>query len=344
VSDASFSEDALRRIRMTASGRDCAPIPKISEAGNVLDGVQVMHNGVKVQADGYCGPWMTEVIRRLKGHHEPQEEWAFHLLVRHARAGTRILELGSYWAYYSLWYLRAVPHSRATLVEPDPNYMKVGRRNFELNDATGEFLEGCVGEESKPSVSFPCEDAGTQTLRQFTVDELLAKPGAESVEVLLADIQGAELRMLHGAVESLKRGQIRFLVLSTHHHSISGDPLTHFKCVEFIRTHGGRVLAEHDIHESFSGDGLIVAAFDPLDASIPTIRVSRNNAANSLFRPLNYDLAEAWETIERLKNARIEPGHAVPSKPKRWPILGRWIGRKPAGPDVRAESLQPLPE
>jgi FkbM family methyltransferase len=344
VSDAPFSDEALRRIRMTASGRDCSPIPKIPEAGNVLDGVQFMHNGVRVQADGYCGPWMTEIIRRLRGHHEPQEEWAFHLLLRHARPGTRILELGSYWAYYSLWYLKAVPHSRATLIEPDPNYMTVGRRNFELNDARGEFLEGCIGEESNPSVLFPCEEAGARTLRQFTVDELLAKPGAEPVEVLLADIQGAELRMLQGAAASLKRGRVRFLVLSTHHHTISGDPLTHLKCLEFIRAHGGRVLAEHDIHESFSGDGLIVAAFDPLDASLPTIRVSRNTAAESLFRPLNYDLAEAWETIERLKNARIGPAHPEPAKPKRWHSLGRWIGRKAAGPDVRADSIQSLPE
>jgi hypothetical protein len=181
-------------------------------------------------------------------------------------------------------------------------------------------------------------------LRQLTVDELLAKPGAEPVEVLLADIQGAELRMLKGASESIKRGRIRFLVLSTHHHSISGDPLTHWKCLEFIRSHGGRVLAEHDIHESFSGDGLIVAGFDPLDATIPAIRMSRNSAAESLFRPLNYDLAEAWETIERLKNARFEPAHSETAKPKRWPSLGRWIGRKPAAPDMRADSPQVTPD
>jgi hypothetical protein len=132
--------------------------------------------------------------------------------------------------------------------------------------------------------------------------------------------------MLHGAVESLKRGKIRFLVLSTHHHSISGDPLTHAKCLDFVRTHGGRVLVEHDIHESFSGDGLIVATFDPLDQSIPPIRVSRNHAANSLFRPLNYDLAEAWETIERLKAPRLDAGH-TPTKPKRWPVISRLFSR-----------------
>ena len=323
MNDAAFSKDALRRIEMTASCTDCNTIAKVERAGEVHDSVQLMHNGVKVRADGYCGPWMTEIIRRLRGHHEPQEEWAFHLLLRHARPGTRILELGCYWSYYSLWYLKAVPHSRATLVEPDPNYSNVGKSNFELNGVWGDFHEGCIGGESKAEVPFTCENGNVHSIRQLTVDELLTQP----VELILADIQGAELRMLQGAVESLKRGRIRFLVLSTHHHSISGDPLTHQKCLDFVRSHGGRVLVEHDIHESFSGDGLIVAAFDPLDASIPPIRVSRNHAANSLFRPLAYDLAEAWETIERMQIPDIENAHPMP-KPKRWPLLGRFVGKR----------------
>lgn len=327
MSEAPFTADALRRIEMTAACTDCAVVVKVPQAGVVIDSVQLMHNGVKVRADGYCGPWMTEIIRRLKGHHEPQEEWAFHLLLRHVKPGSRILELGCYWAYYSLWYLKAVPHSRATLVEPDPGYLKVGRQNFALNDAKGEFLESCIGGESQEQVPFTCENGSVHKVQQLTVDELLAKPGAEPVEVLLADIQGAELPMLQGSVESLKRGRIRFLVLSTHHHSISSDPLTHAKCLDFVRTHGGRVLVEHDIHESFSGDGLIVATFDPLDKSIPTIRVSRNHAASSLFRPLNYDLAEAWETIESLKNPRQDADHA-PTKPKRWPIFHRLFGTR----------------
>lgn len=37
-----------------------------------------MHNGVKVIAGGYYGSWMTEIIRLLQGHHEPQEERVFY--------------------------------------------------------------------------------------------------------------------------------------------------------------------------------------------------------------------------------------------------------------------------
>jgi hypothetical protein len=116
------------------------------------------------------------------------------------------------------------------------------------------------------------------------------------VELLLADIQGAEVAMLEGAVRSLAQGRIRFLVLSTHHHSISHDPLTHQKCLRFLEERGAHFLAVHSVAESYSGDGLIVAALHPADRHIAPFEISYNRAANSLFRELEYDLAEAWET------------------------------------------------
>ena len=33
------------------------------------------------------------------------------------------------------------------------------------------------------------------------------------------------------AASALADGRLRFLIVSTHHHSISGDPLTHQKCL-----------------------------------------------------------------------------------------------------------------
>lgn len=55
---------------------------------------------------------------------------------------------------------------------------------------------------------------------------------------------------------------------------------------------GAQNLAEHDVHESFSGDGIIAAYFgnEPLTWEEPTI--SLNRYSTSLFRNLAYDLAE----------------------------------------------------
>jgi hypothetical protein len=58
-----------------------------------------------------------------------------------------------------------------------------------------------------------------------------------------------------------------------------------------LEAFGGRILAEHDVHESFSGDGLIAAYFgkEPIEWQEP--RISRNRYSTSLFRNPLYDLA-----------------------------------------------------
>src|SRR5687768_1816503 len=74
------------RIEMTVRCRDCDGIPKVERAGEILDEggglVQIMHNGIRVVAGGYYGSFMTEVIQRLQGHHEPQEELVFHEILK----------------------------------------------------------------------------------------------------------------------------------------------------------------------------------------------------------------------------------------------------------------------
>src|ERR1700735_2772689 len=96
-----FSEADQRRIDLAVAVRDTDAIPKVPDAGEVTvrDGVpvQVMHNGVLVREGCYHGPWMTEIIRRLRGHHEPQEEFAFHAVLERLASDTpepTMVELG----------------------------------------------------------------------------------------------------------------------------------------------------------------------------------------------------------------------------------------------------------
>jgi len=73
------------RVQLTVSCHDADDIPKVANAGSIVataDGTaQVMHNGVLVVEGCYYGDWMTEIIRTLRGHHEPQEERVFHEIV-----------------------------------------------------------------------------------------------------------------------------------------------------------------------------------------------------------------------------------------------------------------------
>jgi FkbM family methyltransferase len=308
--------DLDRRIALTAAVTDTDDIPKVDGAGEVRDHggrrVQVMHNGVLVEEDCYGGPFETEIIRRLRGHHEPQEERVFHALVERIAAGRgdeppAMVELGAYWAYYSLWFAHALPGARTIMVEPDPNNLDVGRRNFALNGLDGAFVHAAVGGEDGGEMWLPCESDGrTRRVPTVTLDGLMRDHGLDRLDLVLCDTQGAELLVLESARDVLAAGRVRFLVISTHHQIFSGDPLTHQRCLAFLEDLGAQIVAEHTIRESCSGDGLIVASMDPADRGF-TVPITHVRARDSVFGEPEFELsrAEGWAGPVRRYGGRV---------------------------------------
>lgn len=298
---------ATRRIEQTVACRDADPIPKVANAGEVIerDGVrlQVMHNGLVIEEGCYHGEWMTEVIRRLRGHHEPQEELAFHTLVERLRADTPapvMVELGSFWAYYALWVKTELSPARVIMVEPDPASLETGRRNFALNGVQGRFIEAAVGLPDGAVRPFAAESDGRlRDTLHVSLDGLMEREGLERVDLVLCDIQGGELDALTGATRAMAEGRARFFVVSTHHHRICGDPLMHERCLERLKASGAHILAEHAVSESCSGDGLIVASLDARDADLE-IDLTHARAQDTLFGGLEADLAAAFAERDQL--------------------------------------------
>jgi FkbM family methyltransferase len=293
-----FNMSTQARIDLAVSCRDADPIPKVRGAGRIFslpDGrrVQLMHNGVRVLVDGYYGTWMTQLIERCSGHHEPQEERIFHEVVSRLPPGGTMLELGGFWAYYSIWFLRAARGRRAVLVEPDPAHIAVGEANLALNCVRAEFVQGFLGKELGAVRPFPTEESGTLELPCVDLCALLAERGIERLTILHCDAQGAELSVLEQVASLLQARRVDWLFLSTHHHAISGDPLTHQRCLALLRSLGAQIEVEHDVQESFSGDGLICARFAATPAGWRAPRISYNRASESLFRHPLYDLALA---------------------------------------------------
>ena len=136
------------RVRMT------------NEENNVDEGEEqvytVMHNGLKVLIGsefGYYGATgagrLDDILVLNRGVHEPQEEWIFgvvlsHLATQHINTGQGnilpMVELGSYWAFYSLWYKLHFPNAPVYLVEPDLQRMRAGQQNFRMNGITNFTL------------------------------------------------------------------------------------------------------------------------------------------------------------------------------------------------------------
>jgi len=307
---AGFDPVLARRMLATVACTDADSIPKVDQAGQCRDHeggrVQIMHNGLLVEEGGYYGAWMAEVIRALRGHHEPQEEIVFHrILERLAAEGgaPAMIEFGSFWMYYGLWFCHAIPTGHVVGLEPDPAWIEVGRRNAALNgyDDRVRFVQAAIGDKPDESMAFQAESDGqTHHIPQHDLASLMAATGLPRVDLILADVQGAETILVERARGDFEAGRVRFLIVSTHHHSISGDPLTHQNALQHLLDAGAHLIAEHTVGESVSGDGLIAVSFDPRDKDF-TVPVTHARYRESLCGETEYDLATAHNHAERLQ-------------------------------------------
>ncbi len=287
--------DQEGRTAMTVSCRDTDYIPKVKDAGKIkkIDGtdVQVMFDGTLVAMGGYHGDWMANIITKLNGHHEPQEEKVFHEVMKRVRPNTWMVELGSFWAFYSILFNKNVDKGQNVCCEPDPQNMEIGKKNASLNNVELNFVDSAVGTEDGLLVDVVMDSDPTlnRKVPVRTVDSIVKEYGIKQLEILHMDVQGFELEGLHGASESIKSGKVRFVFISTHHYLISQNPNIHAECLKFVKDHGGNIITAHTIAESYSGDGLIVASFNSIDDGF-TVSTSINHTDNSLFRPHESDL------------------------------------------------------
>ena len=228
------------RIDDAVSCPDNVLLPRVKSAGKCIGEFQVMHNGLKVLRDGYYGPGMTELLIQNKGCHEPQEEVVFSRLLSTLPTKSTMIELGAYWGFYSMWFVSAIAEAKAYVLEPDQKNLEVCRRNFRENNLAAEFSNRSIG-QFDPDVSV------------VTVDDLMAEHALASVQVLHADIQGAELEMLEGSANSLANGMIDNMFISTHSEEL------HQNCIKKLKQHDFDILIDIKPAQSFSVDGLILS-------------------------------------------------------------------------------------
>ena len=299
----SFNKDEIRRIEMTVSCLDSEEIPKVSSAGEFgIDDYgpfQIMHNGLKITKDCYQGPWMTKVIELLRGHHEPQEELAFYEVMKVLREDPSnfqektILELGSFWGYYSLWFAKEFPKSQVVCIEPDPVHMAVGQQNFRRNSVEGHFVNAQISREDKLRSKFLCVSDGIEReIECLSFSGVMERAGITEVDLVHADIQGSEIDLLLDLPNVLQKTKIRFIFISTHDLVISGSPTTHQDALRILEDNGAFIVCEHSVSESYSGDGFILASFFEEDRALK-INISYNRSKNSLFGEWEPRLATA---------------------------------------------------
>jgi hypothetical protein len=231
--------DFVGRFREVISDPLNLLIERVPQAG-VLEGNEVcLHNGNRVPAGGagaYYGQFSTLLVLN-RGVHEPLEEYVFQELVKHLPPSPRMIELGAYWAHYSMWLKRVRPQAIVTMVEPDPENLAAGRANFARNGFEGEFIHAIVGKG------------------RWELDEFFASRGLSHLDILHVDIQGAEGELLDGGLQTLGDSQIDYLFVSTHSQAL------HRGVAEELTRFGYRVEVSSDFdNETTSYDGFLFAA------------------------------------------------------------------------------------
>ena len=157
-----------------------------------------------------------------------------------------MLELGAYWAHYSMWLKSRIPGARVTMAEPDPDNAAVGRANLTKNGIEGTYIEDFVGDG------------------RFELDAWFEQGERDRLDVLHCDIQGFETEMLSGARAVLEARRVDYWFISTHSQKI------HREIERCMREAGYRieVFADFD-QQTTSHDGFILAMHPKRPAVIP---------------------------------------------------------------------------
>lgn len=211
-------------------------IPRNPDSGSVNNGFITLHNGVQVLEYGYYGDF-SEILKLNKGCHEPAEEFLFQTVLKNIKNDTPIIiELGSYWAFYTTWFLKTFPSGKGFCVEPESEGLKIGKQNAEKNNVFPTFKQGFI---SHAHISVP---------------KLFQEYSLEKIDILHCDIQGYEVEMLQDAASLLQNKQIKYLFISTHSNSL------HTECLNILRHYNYRIIGGADFDdETFCYDGIIVA-------------------------------------------------------------------------------------
>jgi len=206
-------------------------IKKVSNAGFVRNGIVTMYNGIKVFQDCYYDSF-SDIFWLNKGIHEPQEEYIFNEIISQLKTPKVMVELGSYWAFYSLSMKAKHPDCICYCIEPTNEGLKKGIDNFKLNGYEAYFFQGLIGND-------------------YIHLDTWINP---EIDLLHCDIQGYEFEMLQGASKLLYEQKINYIFLSLHSQDLFQ------KCLEYLKTFNYHIIFEVDMLNTFCEDGIIVAS------------------------------------------------------------------------------------
>ena len=253
------------RINEVTKCPDNKDIEYHQQAGQIIDGHIIMHNGLKLDPASYYGYGMLELLLANKGVHEPQEEKLFQEVLKVLPKDSKktMLELGAYWSFYSLWFLKMNPTAACYMVEPERLNLFYGKQNANINKLKGNFIHAGIGdkESSQKNVT--------------TVDAICKRNNIEFLDILHADIQGFELDMLKGSKKMLSENRVGYIFISTHSNELHEDCYQHLQ-----NKYNFELVASANLDESYSWDGILLMK-NPNYTKLGPITITKRNSVKT---------------------------------------------------------------
>jgi hypothetical protein len=236
--------DFYTRFRDIISDPNNLFIERVPQAGKLENGIITLHNGIQLYAD-YYGEFI-KILKYNLGVHEPSEERAFDKVLSKLSDGSVMIELGSYWSWYSIWFSKFVKNSKVFCVEPDENNIKVGIKNFVLNNLTPNFIKGKVSN------------------KDFNPYTFFVEKKINNIDIVHCDIQGYELEMLEMIQPYLVENKIKYIFISTHSNKL------HYDCINFLEKNDYKILCSCDFdNQTFQYDGFLLSCPNSLNEILP---------------------------------------------------------------------------
>jgi FkbM family methyltransferase len=136
-----------------------------------------------------------------------------------AKPGQTVVDVGAHHGFYTLLAASRVgPRGRVIAIEVMPENLSLLRKNVETNKLSQVSIADLAAAESAGQAAFhipkndmvgslvyDSADSRTITVSKDTLDHILKKAGAEHVDLIKIDVEGACLSVLMGARETLRQ-------------------------------------------------------------------------------------------------------------------------------------------
>lgn len=185
----------------------------------------------------YSGVKMLAGINTHPGSGTVHQHWEEHnlfnkVLGRVTSPVPKMIEVGCFWALWSLLFRQRFPQGESVLVELGRRHLDVGEENFRLNgwdfkSYHGGFFLGESGTFKNRAADLEYDKVSDEIITGPELDfDLIVKDCGREFDVLHLDIQGSELKFLSMVLNKARFNNIVVATHSTFLHSSTKSLLT----------------------------------------------------------------------------------------------------------------------